>query len=361
MANSLILEAVRERDVDLLLVEELQCNPFAQRFLFDTLWPDLPYPPDIEIQVRHSVSGFDDGISPGIAADLITRRGETDIAVRYSWFTDGRPVTHVALLENKIDANFTELQPERYTSRAQRLERSEGVNSSVRCLLTAPESYLRSPKAAAFHATLSYEQWAAFFDRLIADGDGDELTRRWQYRKYMLLHASEQFRRKGVTVVHEGVSRFRQQYHAYVMQVAPTLGMRSPNKGGQWAGDVWMEFDDAFAPKPAIRGEIKHKCPDGRVDLQLAGWAAFETQISAQLDSRLEAGMQRRKAEKSLAVSIAVSAFNPQSDFAKYYAEVQEGVAAALRLQSWYRTHRTWLEQTAAELRLFTPADNPVA
>jgi hypothetical protein len=64
--------------------------------------------------------------------------------------------------------------------------------------------------------------------------------------------------------------------------------------------------------------------------------------------------MTLRKSGKSLAVSLAVPAFNPQAEsFEEHYPVVQEAVSAACRLQEWYRSQRGWLEQRAAALGLF--------
>jgi hypothetical protein len=281
MSLDQVLEAVRERDIDFLLVEELVCNSRVQQFLFNVLWPGKEYPSEPIIKVRHSVSGIDEGISPGVNDHLLIRRGETDIEVRYSWPVTGGQMTHVALLENKVDAAFTDLQPERYQSRARRLERT-GEASSARCLLTAPAGYASTNRTAVFDEIVTYEDWVAVLSSSLSSED-EATARHLKYRCSVLRHAAGQWRRQGVTVVHTGVSSFRQQYHAYVMAVAPELGMRRPKEGGQWAGDYWMEFYDALLPKPCVRGNIKHKCPAGRVDLQLSGWAQYYDEVAPEL------------------------------------------------------------------------------
>ncbi|MFZ5624941.1 MAG: hypothetical protein ACOY71_11010 [Gemmatimonadota bacterium] len=233
-------------------------------FIFEALWPassPIKWSVDTDVDVRHSVSYFDEGISSGSREDeLITRRGETDIQVEFAVRGVHGDLRLVGLIENKIDANFTELQPQRYASRARRMLLEQG-HDQVRTLLVAPAEYLTAKGAAHFDAQLSYEAVRDYFFARCGDAADGELSRRWEYRGRLLDQAIKQYRRTGVTVLHPGVSSFRQAYFERVTSLYPDIGMRRPSPSGQWAGDAWMEFYDAFGPNPPIRGEIKHKCP----------------------------------------------------------------------------------------------------
>lgn len=73
------------------------------------------------------------------------------------------------------------------------------------------------------------------------------------------------------------------------------------------------------------------------VDLQLRGLAQHASQVRPRLSPLLEADMSIRVAGKSLAVSIKVPAFHPQSGFEPNRAAAEAGMHAAARLQAWYR------------------------
>lgn len=339
--DSLVLEVVRERDVDLLLVEEILCSPAFARFLFEQVWvPGGPirWGPETAATVRHSVSHFDEGITPGVRDELVTRRGETDIEVRFTVAVGPSDLRLGLLVENKIDANFTDLQPQRYASRAKRLIK-ENRFDQVRTLLVAPADYLRAGKAAAFDSHLSYETIRDYFASRYGDGDDDEPTLRYRYRRDLMDHGIHQFRRTGVTVAHGGVSEFRRAYYERALALYPDIGMRPPKDNGQWAGDAWMEFYDAFGAAPPVKGNIKHKCPQGRVDLQLSGWARGLSVVGPEIQKLLDPDMVLRQANKSLAVSIAVPAVGPQAGAGAVDEVAEKGIHAAARLQRWYRRH----------------------
>lgn len=337
----LILEAIRERDVDLLLVEEAHCSADFARFLFERAWPangPIRWTPGVQWSVRHSVSHFDEGITPGIDDALIARRGETDIEIAFIVPVGPSAVRFGLLIENKIDANFTDLQPERYASRARRLV-TEGRFDQVRTVLTAPQAYLGAGKAGKFDGHLPYESIREYFDRLCADGDDDQSGARFRYRSDFMSNAIGQYRREGVTVVHGGVSAFRRTYYERAIALYPWLGIRRPPETGQWAGDAWMDFYDAFGPRPVVKGNIKHKCNHGKVDLHLSGWTKVRVQVEPALIPLLEPGMELLDAHKSLAVSIAVPAFTIQQGIGALTPEAEQGIHAAATLQTWYHKH----------------------
>src|SRR4051794_24760447 len=112
------LSHVVERDVDLLLVEELTCSPAFQQWFFghvDSAWKTVT--PEA-VCVRHSVSGS----GPG--------SGETDILVT----TRLNGLTIHLHLEDKVHSPFTERQPQRYRERATAAVKSRECDQ-FRCVL----------------------------------------------------------------------------------------------------------------------------------------------------------------------------------------------------------------------------------
>jgi hypothetical protein len=144
-SDELTLSHVTERDVDLVLVEELRASSeftalVIRRALAGTGAP-VERPPT-ETRVQHSLT------RSGEAS------GETDVALRVKWGQESALV-HI---ENKIDAPFQERQPERYAEEAARAV-SDGEARYATTLLVAPGEYLEATEEGAkFDATLSYEE-----------------------------------------------------------------------------------------------------------------------------------------------------------------------------------------------------------
>ncbi|TGT35903.1 MULTISPECIES: PD-(D/E)XK nuclease family protein [unclassified Mesorhizobium] len=129
-----ILPRLYERDIDVLLQEELLFNSGVQNLFTRAL--DL-----------HGLVRFVD-----CRLSVFDESGETDVLAAIE--INGQK--GVLLIENKIDACFQPRQAERYRERTQALESSHGM---ARCVLAAPKSYAASlnPSVSAFDASVSYE------------------------------------------------------------------------------------------------------------------------------------------------------------------------------------------------------------
>ena len=118
------IESVQERDVDLLLLEELNVDfDFAHWFISTLNLPDLT----LVIGAWRSVSDF------GL--------GETDILFSYQSNND----KVYLLLENKLDASFQENQAVRYKQRAQKYKDDNECNHAF-SILIAPKEYCHNQK-----------------------------------------------------------------------------------------------------------------------------------------------------------------------------------------------------------------------
>ena len=363
--RTLVLEAVTERDIDLLLVEELIASVTFQRLVFDAVpgsgdaWKWIE---PMAVTVLHSVPH-----SGGTPLDrVVPPSGETDIEVRFenAHESGSQDDTRLVLLiENKIGAAFMPRQPQRYLARAMAHVKS-GECAQARAMIVAPAEYLASVAGVAdFHGALSYEQIAEHFAdraRIAADSENAEIARRYLYRKDVLEHAINRYRREYRTVTHPGVKAFRHAYHAHVERVAPGLRLQPQNPVHHWEGDVWMEYRRALEQRDGLRCDIVHKCPHGRVDLQLYGWAEHESILRSRLESMLEPGMYVppvNPGTRSLMVTIPAPAVIPQKPFKKQIWAAELGIRAAERLQDWYHKRADALAELAASVRL----DGPVA
>ncbi len=141
-----MLRGVSERDIDLLVVEELVASPNFREWL--AISAGLPAG-----QTLSSVS-----------RSVVTSTGESDLEVSYC----KDEIRTRLLVENKIDATFQRDQIRRY------LERAQGYLTSGACeraatVLIAPDSYKDS--GGAFDIVISYAMLRAWFAN---NAKGDE-------------------------------------------------------------------------------------------------------------------------------------------------------------------------------------------
>ncbi|MBM3331330.1 hypothetical protein FJY68_05680 [candidate division WOR-3 bacterium] len=144
MNEDLTLESVTERDVDLLLVEELKCSEGFREWFLSQLALALgraPWQRLSSFRVRHSVSGVG------------KHAGETDVEVSFA--AAGTRV--LVLVENKLDAPFQPDQAQRYVLRARELVEQHKYDEALPVLL-APSGYIGSTSTSEeFDAAISYE------------------------------------------------------------------------------------------------------------------------------------------------------------------------------------------------------------
>jgi hypothetical protein len=164
------IEAVAERDIDLLLLEELRCAPeFREWFSSHALGQDAD-------QLRflgawHSVTD--------------AALGESDLLLLVQ---DPAGQRIAILIENKIDAIAQPEQATRYLQRGEKGRGKDHWDDFTTCIV-APERYLASvTDAALYKVQISYEEirdWflskpdderAAYRAKMIAEGKGPGLV-----------------------------------------------------------------------------------------------------------------------------------------------------------------------------------------
>ena len=134
------IEAVTERDIDLLLLEELNVSD------------------EFAVWVYSKVTGRDDNASCEGAWHSISDAalGESDLIAIYD-------NDHAILLENKIDANAQHEQGKRYRERGEKGIISELWASYSTCMV-APNLYLSKEKdSQVYDSTLGYEDLVGWF------------------------------------------------------------------------------------------------------------------------------------------------------------------------------------------------------
>ncbi len=158
------IEEIRERDIDLLLLEEFIVNEeFARFFINELGLGDIGY----LIGAYHSLT----------QAGL----GESDLVLNFSGKNKNG---FLILIENKIDANFAERQAERYKERGEIYVKEKDCSSFITVLI-APQSYINLNHG--FDFTISYEAIKNWFEL--------QATKRSAFKAMMLDSAIERKRR----------------------------------------------------------------------------------------------------------------------------------------------------------------------
>ena len=160
---------------------------------------------------------------------VVDSTGETDL---YAYFSAGGR-EGLLLIENKIDAEFQPLQPERYRQRAEALARELGQDA-VFCLLVAPSRYVasRDAKSKLFDCILSYED--------VASAISEESTPRSRHRAALILRAVEQAHSAYLLTPVAEVGDFWMRVHEVAKHEYPGLQMPSPKEKGSQS--KWIIF-----------------------------------------------------------------------------------------------------------------------
>ena len=289
------VEAVTERDIDLLLLEELNVSDDFSTWFYSTVTKNNDKPSSKG--AWHSIS--------------VPVLGESDLVAIYD---NGMAI----LIENKIDAIAQPEQGRRYKMRgANGIE--NGLWSSFVTCMVAPNLYLqREQDSSVYDANLSYEaisDW--FFSRESTD-------RRLAYKSYLIKEAIEQNRRGYTVNPDERVTEFWSKYWALSIQRYPELEMKKP--GIKPANADWPNFRPSTLDK---RFSIVHKLERGDVDLQIAGAAERTDELQDYL-SDIE--VEVAKATKSAAVRLKVELVDRFASFESQKDIVIEGLNAARKL-----------------------------
>jgi hypothetical protein len=302
MGEWTILEAVAERDVDLLVLEELAASP---EFL--TWWLDEASAQDSKgaavIRAHHSVT------HPSL--------GESDLVVIYS-LPESEP--HAVLIENKINAPAQPDQALRYRQRGE-VGITAGTWKSFRTCIVAPQRYLdASSDAHLYDARISYE---AIRSWLV--GRNSDL--RTEFRSRVLAEAIDQNRRGYTREADDRMTAFWHRYWECATEEFPELSL--PEPGPKPAGSTWIEIrPEALGPGR----RIYHKLVAGFVDLQLDGSAAQAEAIKSNLSSVLGSDTEVVVTGKSSSVRVRVPLLQPLADFGEQVSPARAGMRAAYRL-----------------------------
>lgn len=303
MLPSLPLELVTERDIDLLILEELLSNDgFSRSFIF------------------RAVPSLSEGWTFGGAWHSVTHPslGESDL-IAVAVFGDGQ--RHGLLIENKVDAPAQPDQALRYRRRGE-----EGVNSgdwhSFSTCIIAPQKYLGGTgDARQYDAQVAYE-W--IHEQL---GPAGVRAERLAFRRQMLAQAIEQNRR-GYSPKHdERVTAFWRGYWETLRGLFPDFSMPEPIS--KPAGSDWIEFRGGLLPSGFT---ILHKLATGTVDFQTPFLSSDLGVVAESFAVVLHEDMTVEATGKSCSIRLKAPQMDRFKDFASQTEEGLVGMRQAYRL-----------------------------
>lgn len=315
--SELTLSHVLERDVDLLLAEELKCCGHFRRFFVDA----LGLPPMAKVATVQQSKRLHHG------------RREVDVALIYE-IDGGSTVT--VLIENKLETPEQPEQAETYRREAERVAAESG--GVARIILCSSQAYAAKNQmfARKFDAHLSYETLRSYF----ATGETDLTLERRRHRVELLEQAIERHRRGYVERPVVAIGAFNKRYVALAAEMAPQLkpgaamlkeARPSESKTQIFSSDILPRWP--FLPKM----RLVHQLRAGNVNFCLAGWKQRQDAIKATFDVVIDAGpiFLDTSPKGALMFRVGTPMVDNMRDFETQRAAASKGINAASQLLAW--------------------------
>jgi hypothetical protein len=307
-AGRTCLDRVEERDIDVLLLEELTSEPGLQRLLRDLV---LGHDIDAEfVEVSNSVS--------------TASGGESDLVALYQ--TSSGSVA--LLLENKISAHFMPNQAARYHRRGKAGVADGLWDSYITCLI-APQSYLdRDHADHLFQCYVSYEDLLPHFDYNRGNRHGD-------WRAALVRQAIGGARSSNyVRVADEATTEFFKKYQKVAADEFSAL--RMPREKDRPATSTWVQFRPEVQLSKRI--SLWHKARYGTVDIVVSSCRVEE--LHRAIGHLQEPDMHLEQTGKAAAVRIIVPNIDASASFEAEHEKVLTALRAAARLSSFLKLHQ---------------------
>jgi hypothetical protein len=354
MDTLLTLSHATERDVDLLLVEELSTSrDFAQWITDQAGWAN----PITRWQVTHSKR-------------RTQNRREIDIELSVTGAGDAGQA--VLLIENKLGEKPQPNQAESYRQECAVLLKTNRC-SHASSILVCPRDYVATQPdfARKFDRIIPYEDVAAFLNNrsLAIRTEQPELAARLAFRVELLNQAVGKLRRGYEPVPLKQLGSFSSQYVALLKRLAPAI-IPGPSmlKPASPAESVSMIFDHAktFDALPiSVRPKrFAHEFGRGQthranyVAAVFGGWGqkfgSHKRTLLADLQDtgyRLEAGVATAKRPNpALRVIGATPPVDNHQEFGTQLAAISTGIQEAAKLREWLLGNSALLERWRARL-----------
>ncbi|WP_107340858.1 PD-(D/E)XK nuclease family protein [Agrobacterium pusense] len=333
----LTLTHATERDVDLLLIEELQCSTEFVRWLVARVSNDAVE----RSSVAHSKR-------------RIHNRREIDITLTI----EGPTGQTVCLIENKLDTQEQPRQAESYREEASALV-ADGRATSVHTILICPRQYAAAAATFArkFDHVIAYEDVADFFSLRASQVSG-ELRARLLHRRSLMDQATTKARRGYEAVGLIDIDRFLEKYVGMLREEAITLEPGpSMLKSGRPGESRTMIFAPSALPKwpflPQTR--LVHQLREGNANINLYGWGNHFNEVAGEIAAdlkntgyRLIPTINKRVGGHSGLMIVgntpvvdSLASFNDQRE------AIVEGAKVAARLRDWLWSNEATLRRWA--------------
>lgn len=308
--NIFRIAGVCERDLDLLLMEELHASPdFVTWFLSQGFGELAPR-----------------GKLQWIRRSATDTTGESDI--EFALMDQQGSLTRV-LVENKVSAGMQPRQAARYRERGDGYV-LRGECSRYAILLVAPDAYFGgSEQLKGFSAKVTYEQLVEWFE------DDAQMGARRDYKITLLQSAIERATLGYQLVEDAAATAFWGFYWSLAFSHAPQLEMRQPE--AKPSGSTFAHFRPTSLPRGI---DIVHKWGHACVDLHVRGYGDRLNEIRTIFGPVLMEGMTVVRANSSAAIRLIVPKLDPAADFDHQREKVAQGLSAARVLHDWFITHR---------------------
>ncbi len=290
--------SIAERDIDLLIMEELSVSNEFREWFSSRVFGEPIY--QSEIGAWHSVSD--------------AQLGESDLIFLFE-AVDG-PRTAI-LIENKIDAPPQPQQGQRYRLRGEK-GLIEGYWEKFKTCVIAPSKYLLSSKhSESYDVEISYEEILAYFQSRSPRG------RRFEYKARILLEGIEQNRRGYQPEYNEEMTKFISDYFTFASEEYTHLGIQEAKP--RPAGSTWVMFYPKSLPKEI---SLVHQLTAGFVKVFFNGQVESFDRLREKFSSKLPDDASIDIAGKSVAISMKVPKVDPLSIS---FSEQTEAIVEALR------------------------------
>ncbi|MGF1719127.1 PD-(D/E)XK nuclease superfamily protein [Vibrio kyushuensis] len=297
MIDLQLLQSINERDVDLLILEELNISTrFAHWFVTRVLCQPV---------IIRKVGAWHSVIDPTL--------GESDLVFIYQ-SDDGSD--QAILIENKIDASAQPEQGLRYTKRGEKgIEHGRWVDFKT-CLI-APKKYLDA-NTESYDSSIAYEEIMAVF---VSEGD-----ERGVYRANFIKEAIEKNRRGYKAAVSDEMTNFAKDYLKYVQDNHPQLNPETSKPRAP--GNTWIRF----FPNPMDKNtQIVHQIYGNAVKLMFFGQAEQYEAIVAKFEKYPDEGLSVYRSGKSVIVEAETSKIDPLTErFEDVKPQIDEAIDLAL-------------------------------
>lgn len=336
-----------ERDIDLLLVEELFASPEFVRWMFE----QAGLPNEIEsARVLHSKR-------------RTRSRREIDIFVDVQAASGERAAL---LIENKLDA--TE-QPDQAESYREELDAIADQFARRAMVIVCPSQYAaqHSEFVAKFDAVIPYETLSGYFGS--RKQHGVEAVR-MRFRRDLIDQAIGKARRGYAPVPNAVIGGFNAQYVALLAQLAPEiLPGATMLKEANPDDSVSMIFDHkrslGFLPEDIRPSRFAHELGRGStgranyVAVVFPGWGAAINELREEFEHDTVSIGARFSAKRptkvrpnpGLVMYCATKPIDNQADFRDQMCAVARGIERAIKLRDWLQDSEAVLRRWQARVR----------